>query len=326
VISPPYIDVATLDDIEALADLRIEQRWQRSELLLGAIMAWEHGRIFVVREAALTTEAAGGQAPIAAISVIAARPIGAIGNVVVRADYRRRGLGKLLMYATLDWLYEQGVRSVLLDATEDGRPLYAGLGFVAGEPSKYAHAPVAALDASYLRQLATGLRAHPAVPDELARIAELDRQAFGGDRLGLLALILRAPNTWLYISEDAGQPSGYVLLRRLESPDVGIRLGPFVATSSAVAAALLEAAFGNDAAWRAGLAANETDGGAPHMYISISGARTESLRFFEEIGAKIEPDDLIMELRFADNEMPANPANESAHPEWLYGWLAPMVF
>ena len=86
-ISSPHIDVATPDDIAALADLRVEQGWQRSEVLLGAIIGWEHGRIFVVRESALTPEAAHGHTPIAAVSVIAVRPMGVIGNVVVRADY-----------------------------------------------------------------------------------------------------------------------------------------------------------------------------------------------------------------------------------------------
>jgi predicted GNAT family N-acyltransferase len=292
-------------------------------------MAWEHGRLFVVRERRLAhdEEATDGQTPIAAVSVIAARPVGVIGNVVVRADYRRRGLAKFLMRATLDWLREQGVRSVLLDATEDGRPLYAGMGFIPGELSYYAHAPIVALNADRLRQLATGLQAHPAMPEELARVGELDRQAFGGDRLGLLALILRAPNTWLYTAEDAaGQPSGYVLVRRMESPYVGIRLGPFVATSSAVAAALLEAVFAEDGSWRAGLQHNHGHSDEPHLYISISGTSTESLRFFEEIGAKIEIDDLVMELRFAEGETHSASDDTTAHPEWLYGWLAPMVF
>ena len=313
------IDVATPGDIAALADLRVEQGWQRSELLLGAIIAWEHGRIFIVREAALAPETKS-TVPIAAVSVIAVRPVGVIGNVVVRADYRRRGLARLLMRTTLDWLHERAVRSVLLDATEDGRPLYAGLGFVAGELSYYAHAPVAALDASRADHLDAELHARLAHAHELKRVAALDRQAFGGDRIGLLEIILRAPHTWLYIGEDAdGQPNGYVLVRRLESPYTGIRLGPFVATDSAVAAALLDAVVAGDAPWRDRL----PHGDEPHMYISISGASVESLRFFAEARAKIEIDDLVMELRFDDD---GTPADEAAHPEWLYGWMAPMVF
>ncbi len=322
--SSPHTDIATSDDIAALADLRVEQGWQRSELLLGAIMAWEHGRIFVVREAALAPDMSDGQTPIAAVSVIAARPVGVIGNVVVRADYRRRGLAKLLMRATLDWLRESSVRSVLLDATEDGRPLYASFGFVPGKLSFYAHAAVAALDPSRARHLDAGLQTHLAASDELAHIAELDRLTFGGDRLGLLALILREPNTWLYAAgDDEGQTSGYVLVRCLESPYVGIRLGPFVATSTSVAAALLEAVLAEDAPWRAVLAVDHEATSEPRMYVSISGSSAEALHFFEEVGAKIELDDLVMELRFASSE---TSADEAAHPEWLYGWLAPMVF
>lgn len=327
-ISSPHIDIATPNDLAALSDLRIEQGWQRSELLLGAIMAWEHGRIFVVRKSALEPNAPHGQTPVAAVSVVAARPVGVIGNVIVRADYRRRGLAKKLMRFTLDWLREQGVRSVLLDATEDGRPLYAGLGFVPGKMSYYAHAPVAALDASRLRQPSAGFHARLASSDELARVAELDRLAFGGDRHSLLALILHAPNIWLYIAENAdGQPAGYLLVRQLESPYVGVRLGPLVASSTAVAAELIDAVLAGDAPWRAQLTVEheDVDTSAPHMFVSISGSNQESLRFFEEIGAAIELDDLVMELRFEDDTETETPTG-AAHPEWLYGWLAPMVF
>jgi len=329
VISSPRIDVATADDIEALADLRVEQGWQRSETLLRAIQAWERGRVFLLREAALSpeSEAARGRTPIAATSVIAATRVGVIGNVVVRADYRRRGLAKLLMRTTLDWLRAQGVRAVLLDATEDGRPLYASLGFVTGEQSYYAHAPIAALERPRLRQLVGDRHARLATADELARVADMDRLAFGGDRLGLLALILRAANIWLYIAEDArGRPSGYALVRRLASPYAGIRLGPLVATSTPVAAALLDASLAGDAPWREGLDVANPDSGGPHLYVSISGTNAESLRFFEAIGARIELDDLIMQLQLGDGEPQAPASAASERPEWLYGWLAPMVF
>ena len=54
--------------------------------------------------------------------------IGALG-VVPRA--RRRGLGAALTEACVAWLRERGARTVLLHATDAGRPVYERVGFEA---------------------------------------------------------------------------------------------------------------------------------------------------------------------------------------------------
>lgn len=54
--------------------------------------------------------------------------IGALG-VLPRA--RRRGVGELLTRAAIEWLEQQGARTVLLYATDMGRPVYDRVGFVA---------------------------------------------------------------------------------------------------------------------------------------------------------------------------------------------------
>jgi GNAT superfamily N-acetyltransferase len=53
--------------------------------------------------------------------------IGALG-VLPRA--RGRGIGEMLTRAAIDWLRERGARTVLLYATEMGRPVYERVGFV----------------------------------------------------------------------------------------------------------------------------------------------------------------------------------------------------
>jgi hypothetical protein len=54
--------------------------------------------------------------------------IGALGVVPAA---RGRGLGTVLTEACLEWLRERGAQTVLLYATEPGRPVYERLGFVA---------------------------------------------------------------------------------------------------------------------------------------------------------------------------------------------------
>ena len=43
--------------------------------------------------------------------------------------YRRRGLGRAVLAALLDWLWAHGVTLVELHATKDGDPLYRSFGF-----------------------------------------------------------------------------------------------------------------------------------------------------------------------------------------------------
>ena len=55
---------------------------------------------------------------------------GWLGNVAVDPGARGRGIGTAVSAAALDWLRQAGVATVLLTATELGRPVYDRLGFV----------------------------------------------------------------------------------------------------------------------------------------------------------------------------------------------------
>jgi ribosomal protein S18 acetylase RimI-like enzyme len=52
-------------------------------------------------------------------------------NVYVAPAWRRRGVGEALMRAVLDALAARGIRRIVLHASDNGRPLYERLGFVA---------------------------------------------------------------------------------------------------------------------------------------------------------------------------------------------------
>jgi len=57
------------------------------------------------------------------------RPI--ILNVYTEPEFRGRGVARRIMNAILDWLRDQEFASVSLHASDAGRHLYEGLGFVA---------------------------------------------------------------------------------------------------------------------------------------------------------------------------------------------------
>jgi GNAT superfamily N-acetyltransferase len=51
-------------------------------------------------------------------------------NMYTEPEYRRRGLARRLMDAMIAWTKNEGYDALFLHASDAGRPLYAGLGFV----------------------------------------------------------------------------------------------------------------------------------------------------------------------------------------------------
>jgi GNAT superfamily N-acetyltransferase len=50
-------------------------------------------------------------------------------NMYTEPPWRGRGLARRLMEAMIEWCREQGFRVLYLHASDEGRPLYEGLGF-----------------------------------------------------------------------------------------------------------------------------------------------------------------------------------------------------
>lgn len=150
--------------------------------------------------------------------------IGALG-VVPRA--RGRGIGAALTEACVAWLRERGAQTVLLHATDAGRPVYERVGFVAeGRSRAWRGGPAHAPPGPGLRPLRAGDR---------AAIAALDEAVTGERRGPVLDAI--SPLTGL-AAVAGGDVAGYLL----SSP---WGAGPAVlAREEAAGVALLSAARG----------------------------------------------------------------------------------
>ena len=72
-------------------------------------------------------------------------PQGLIVNVYTEHAYRRRGLGEMIMLTIIEWSKEHGVTSLVLHASDMGRPLYGRLGFTQTSEMSY---PLASLNAT----------------------------------------------------------------------------------------------------------------------------------------------------------------------------------
>jgi predicted N-acetyltransferase YhbS len=116
----------------------------------------------------------GAGAPLGAVCCVSFADTGWIGALGVAPEARRRGLGRALTAAAIDQLRERGARTVLLYATDLGRPVYDRLGFVVdGTATAWRGMAGTARAAVQVRRLREGDR--PAV-------AALDRTATGEDR------------------------------------------------------------------------------------------------------------------------------------------------
>jgi GNAT superfamily N-acetyltransferase len=138
-----------------------------------------------------------------------------IGMVLTRPDKRRQGLARLLMEDVLASAGEQGIRTLKLDATDEGLPLYESLGFVVESTVERWERKAGEIrgDTSRARGNDFGI-----TDDLLAH----DEQAFGVSRKRLLGDLARTGGL------DAAE-EGYVLSR---AGRVARYLGPSVATSA----------------------------------------------------------------------------------------------
>lgn len=151
-----------------------------------------------------------------------------LGMVLTRRDYQRKGLARQLMAHTLEAAKALGVETVKLDATDQGQPLYERLGFVAEQGIE--------------RWTWNG--SCPTIGDAtlqvpLESLAALDYQAFGADRMRLLAR-LGAPHRSTQTPACVYQPLVTTNGFALWGPGrVANYLGPCVARTPTLARSLL---------------------------------------------------------------------------------------
>lgn len=155
-----------------------------------------------------------------------------IGMVLTRPEYRRQGLARRLIEDAIATAERRGLRTLKLDATDEGRPLYESFGFVVEQTIERW-----GTDAALSTQGNSADTHAEAYSDDLghSRLTEnlivLDGAAFGASRGDLLKLLLKSGTCHM-------TSNGYVLSR------AGIfarYLGPCVANSEAEASQLIHA-------------------------------------------------------------------------------------
>lgn len=152
-----------------------------------------------------------------------------VGLVATLPDRQRQGLATQLSAHLAEWAESHGCRTVALDASEKGRPVYERLGFQAVGETLALVAPSA---------LPPPMDEGPTVDmiTDVEEVLALDRSVFGGDRADLLRAIWELESPTVHAIRDGDAQAGYLFAReRL--------LGPGCARDPVIAERLVRAAL-----------------------------------------------------------------------------------
>jgi GNAT superfamily N-acetyltransferase len=158
----------------------------------------------------------------------------ALGLVVVADAAQGRGLGRALTQGVLDLL---GGRSVLLNATVAGMPLYRALGFARTGTIRQHQGSTFSAE---IVPLPPGQRLRPLGRRDAPMLAALDAQALGMPRAAVIEALL--PLSDGVVLDREGEAIGFALIRRFGRGQV---IGPVVAPDPEAARALIAHGLGS---------------------------------------------------------------------------------
>lgn len=157
-----------------------------------------------------------GQVVGTAATIIYERRLAWIGMVLVDPDFRGRGIGTRLLEEAIEYLDTAGIRSIKLDATPQGRPIYERLGF----ESEYE------IQRWLLKRLPPRVLSMPELYPVSDEVLKLDREVFGADRSQLLRSLARDTPQFVLATGQHREVSGYAFGR---SGTLADHLGPWMA-------------------------------------------------------------------------------------------------
>ncbi|TVV70368.1 GNAT family N-acetyltransferase [Sphingomonas solaris] len=205
-------------DIPAVHALSKAEKWPHRVDDLAPMLALGHG---IVAEM-------GGKIVGTTIWWPCGDKVATLGIVIVSRTHRGAGIGRIVMEAVLDAI---GDRTILLNATDDGLPLYRKLGFqgvseILQHQGAAFSVPIVPLEA--------GERLRPVGLRDADRVAALVEGATGLHRPALMAALLKKARG--VVIDREGELLGVALFRRFGR---GYVVGPVVAPDPHRARALI---------------------------------------------------------------------------------------
>ncbi len=159
--------------------------------------------------------------------------LGCLGIVIVRQDFRRQGVATAVTKAALDYLSKKGIKTVKLDATDEGYGIYEKLNFI--PEFSVLHYVREAQRGTGLPEEANGVE--PLKVMEVDIISEFDKKYFGANRSAVLKALIKDSDG--FILKEGKRVRGYAMVKPMNYEN-GYWLGPWVAESGPSAEKLLK--------------------------------------------------------------------------------------
>jgi ribosomal protein S18 acetylase RimI-like enzyme len=145
--------------------------------------------------------------------------LGWIGLLIVKADYRRMGMGKLLMEKARDYLLSQGVETIRLEAVPEISNLYRTLGFVDEYDSLRLTGTCRFSSPSEDASISLAQR------EDMRELLRFDAEYFGASRQHVLTRLHQANPRLCLVARIRSEFVGYIMCRRALG---GFKVGPWV--------------------------------------------------------------------------------------------------
>lgn len=244
------IEPVRSDQLGAVRQLRAAVGWQADSRSVQELADLVGPGLFLLWE---------GDRAVGMVSAIAHKTLGYIGNVAVLPAYRHRGYGTSLTQWAMGFLLDRGVKTIALEATALGEPVYRGLGFREGPQTD-----------SYLVGGRIHLHGSEAVfaanPRQLDAIVAYDKSHYPGDREALLRFWMARRRAFIYWDRPM-QLRGYIFVGEGA-------IGPWMADDPRIAEALLAAALSTTHFWSS-------------LHLSIFADNQAACHLLESCGASI---------------------------------------
>jgi ribosomal protein S18 acetylase RimI-like enzyme len=198
------------EDIDFAYKLDTIEQWNHTRNDIERMLSFEPNGCFIAEV---------NSKPVGHVFSIGYGRLGWIGLLIVKAKYRRRGIGTLLTKTAMNYLLSRKVKTTKLEAVPKVANLYRKLGFVDEFDS--------------LRLTRTGrkimtMSSHcvkPLKSREITQLAEFDAEYFGANRIKVLSELYQDDPQLCFVSHDGSKVAGYVMCYEAES---GYRIGPLV--------------------------------------------------------------------------------------------------
>lgn len=251
--SPAKLRKMVISDMDSLMRLKDAEGWNQLEKDWALLINYKESVNLV---AVLDDHIVG---TITAINY--ANTVAWIGMMLVDRDYRGRGISKLLLLDAIDKLKK--CKSIKLDATPAGRPVYLKLGFI----DEYTLYRMTNPSVSIISLSDDPVQTEQIKPGDIPEIAGFDKKVFGADRTELIRRLHETCPELAWTIKENRRVTGFCLGRKGQN---FTQIGPVYALSAKGAKALIRSAI------------NQITGQA--VVVDIPAARSETERWLETCG------------------------------------------